>query len=240
MLRDIGAAFTFLSVLPLNIHPKEKPGRIFAYFPLVGLVLGLMLWACFQLPTASEIRAFGVLLLWVAFSGGLHLDGFADSCDGLLATTDPERRLSIMKDPQIGTWGAAGLILLLLGKFVMLSALRIPSVIIVIPVIARSTMTVTAFCYPYARPEGIGGFFREGLGQAQVFAALSLTVLVIVVVSILTNHFYLLGTVAVTALVILIAGRWASAKLGGGLTGDVYGAICEITELSLLLYLVVI
>ena len=118
MWADVRRAFTFLTILPLGWVEGRKAGWAFAAFPLVGLMIGglLALIAYFS-PFKSELTAFLVLLAWVILTGGLHLDGFGDSCDGLLATVDPARRLEIMKDPRAGSWAVIGLVLLLLGKW---------------------------------------------------------------------------------------------------------------------------
>lgn len=239
MIRDLLSAFTFLTILPLRLTPGEKPGRAFGYFPLVGLVIGAMLWAFSQIMFDSPLQALLLLFIWIVMTGGLHLDGFADSCDGLLATVNPERRLAIMKDPQVGTWGAVGLILLLLSKFVMLQDVQ-PLELIAVVVAARLAMVMAAVSFGYARTEGLGGYFRNGLGVGQLLTAVVISALIMAQLAYTHQSINLLLAFVPPIASTYIFGYWASRRLGGGLTGDVYGAICEITELLGLLMFVLV
>jgi adenosylcobinamide-GDP ribazoletransferase len=238
MLNDLHTAFAFLTILPVGMAENSQPGRSFAYFPLVGLVIGGILSATALLVdsrTTPEIQAFAVLLLWVTLTGGLHLDGFADCCDGLLATTNPARRLEIMKDPHTGSWALIGVVVLLLGKWAALQGLA-PVVLIIPPVLGRWGMVLAAWFFPYARSTGVGAYFRTGLGRSQVMAASVMTCLLIVALTVMTRP-ALIFLIALPPLVIYGMGRWAAGRLGGGLTGDVYGALCEVTELVTMLVL---
>jgi adenosylcobinamide-GDP ribazoletransferase len=230
MLTDLRAAFALLTVLPLAYPEERKPGYAFAYFPLVGLAIGLVLWLVALLPwPTGEVRAFALLLIWVISTGGLHLDGFGDACDGLLATTTPARRLEIMKDPRSGSWAVIGLILLSLGKWVLLGDLP-AAWLIAPPVVARWSMVLAAYGFSYARPAGMGGFFREGLGLRQVSGATATTVILLLACAWLID-LRLLALLALPVITVYAVGSWAAQRLGGGLTGDLYGAICELTEL---------
>ncbi len=232
MLADLLAAFAFLTIIPIRIASSEQPGRIFAYFPFVGLVIGaaVSLVASFQF-LSRDVTAFLALAIWAALTGGLHLDGFGDSCDGLLAMTTPERRLEIMKDPRAGAYAVAGLALLLLGKWVALREIA-PLLLVLPPVMGRWAMGLAAYFYPYARASGVGAHFREGLGRAQIVAATAFTGIIVALLG-----WPLLLIVLVAPITVIVVGRWAAARLGGGLTGDVYGALCELTELLCLVAL---
>jgi len=238
MLDDIRIAFAFLTIFPVGQSQTDMPGRSFAYYPLVGLVIGLILagtgFVLFHY-LQPELVVFLVLLLWVILTGGLHLDGFGDSCDGLLATVEPDRRLEIMKDPRTGSWAVIGLILLLLGKWILLSTLPI-ALWIAVPVVGRLTMVIAAYAFPYARESGVGTYFRHGLGQLQVVIAIVLTIMVILIIGRIFDMvvFWLLTVAPFTA---LLGGQWATKRLGGGITGDVYGALCELAEIVSLLVL---
>lgn len=233
MITDLIRAFAFLTILPVPQTAEGRPGRAFAYFPLVGLVIGLAVFATASIQfLPGDITAFLTLIVWVILTGGLHLDGFADSCDGLLATTSPERRLEVMKDPRAGSWAVIGIALLLLGKYVALRHVT-PVSLILPPVLGRWGMVLAAYAFPYARTSGLGTYFRDGLGRTQVIAA---TTIILMVGVIYGWPLFLL--VVVPPILIAILGRWASRRLGGGLTGDVYGALCELVELVCLLVLI--
>jgi adenosylcobinamide-GDP ribazoletransferase len=232
MLKDFLGALGFLTILPGQL-PGKHPGRVFAYFPLIGILIGipLVLISSF-LPLPAELSAFFLLATWVTLTGGLHLDGLADSLDGLLSTTTPEHRLEIMKDPNAGTWAVIGVFLLLLGKWAALAQSLPARVLLLPPAVGRLAAMLAAAIFPYARPEGLGGFFREGLGWIQIAVAILATLAVTAF-----TGWAQFATLAVGIVSALGFSYWASTRLGGGLTGDVYGAVCEVTELACLLSL---
>jgi adenosylcobinamide-GDP ribazoletransferase len=239
MLADVRAAFAFLTILPLRYPEGRAPGAAFAYFPLVGLLIGGALWLVALLPwPTTAVAAFAVLLLWVILTGGLHLDGFGDACDGLLATVSPERRLEIMKDPRTGSWAAVGLVLLLLGKWVLLQTA--PHVSLVAPpVVGRWAMVLAAYSFPHARSAGLGVYFHQGLGRRQLILASLITGVVMVLMGWWFDA-RILTLLSVPLVTVFLLGRWAANRLGGGLTGDVYGAIGEVTELACLAALILV
>ncbi len=198
-----------------------------------GVFIGALLFAvALYSPLHRDLSALLVLICWVVLTGGLHLDGFADSCDGLFASTDPEKRLTIMKDPRVGSWAVIGLILLLLGKWLTIRALD-PELLVLAPVFGRWALVFAACRFPGARAEGSGAYFRQGLGSRQLMLA-SATVLIVVI------HYAAVLLWLMTLVLALAVGHWASKRLGGGITGDVYGAICELTEFACLLAIGVI
>jgi adenosylcobinamide-GDP ribazoletransferase len=245
-MRAFLAALQFLTVLPVpGLHQvrDEDWGRATAYYPLAGLVLGILLagldWGLGKIwprPVASGL----VLATWVALTGALHLDGFVDCCDGLLAAVPRERRLEILRDVHVGAFGVAGLTLLLLLKYLALSALpgaiRLPGLVLV-PVLGRWAMTGAVLLYPYARVgPGLGRKARTGAGRVQLAIA-SGSVLLITCLAWWAG----LGWVAaalpiVAALSMALAAGWIRSRIGG-LTGDAYGAICELVEVTCLLAL---
>src|SRR5438094_4194609 len=99
MVADFMSTLTFLTILSVPWKaPKDRLGRIFGFFPLVGALIGGIVYFIASIQfLPRDLVAFLALLAWVSLTGGLHLDGFADACDGLLATVTPDRRLAIMK-----------------------------------------------------------------------------------------------------------------------------------------------
>ena len=238
---DFGLAWRLLTAVPLPLVPEnfERPaGPSVGYYPLVGLILGLFLAAAYQLLgrlLPPGLAAALLLIFWAGLTGLLHLDGFMDSCDGLLPPRSPERRLEIMKDSRVGAFGVVGAILLLLLKYNALlalpSAAALPA-LITIPSLARWTMTWQLGRYPLVRQEGLSVFFRQGLKPRYLILA---TVVVIILALSLLGW---LGAILliVTWLVAIILARFTLARLGG-LSGDVYGATCEVCEVVLLVIL---
>ena len=230
MISDIRTAFSFLTILPFGPAAWRRPGRSFAYFPLVGLCIGIVLAAiAAALPLDQGLSAFIVLLAWVIVTGGLHLDGFGDCCDGLLTSASPEHRRRIMKDPRAGVWAVAGLILLLLGKWLAIRSLA-PELLILPPVLGRWAMVVAARHIPAVSGSGLGAQFRQGFGWPHVAIATATGVLVAAYADALIMIPLILAFT-------LVFGHWAARRLGGGINGDVYGAICELSELLCLLAL---
>lgn len=243
VLADFALAWRLLTIIPLPFLPTaaDRPaGWAAAYYPLVGLMLGLALAGAGQLFFFSLPPGLAAALLlaqWAGLTGLLHLDGFMDSCDGLLPPRDPARRLEIMKDSRVGAFGVVGVILLLLIKFNALAALppayRMPA-LIVIPALARWAMTWAMARYPLARREGTSVFFSAGLGWRQVIAA----ALIAGAAALILMNWWGVVMLVLTWLVMTGIARLAMTRIAG-LTGDVYGTICEVTETVLLAVVVV-
>jgi adenosylcobinamide-GDP ribazoletransferase len=216
--------------------PVEALAGAQAFYPLVGLLLGGMLvgldWALREALPPGVVAAMLVVAL-AAATRALHLDGLADTFDGLLGGHARERRLAIMHDPRVGSFGATALALVLLLKWSAIAGLsgaeRWPALLLA-PMLARSAMVVTAAAFPYARPEGLGtGYRRAARGPALVVALGSAAAVSVLVLG--PGGGALLG---VTTLVALGTGVWA-LRLVGGVTGDIYGAVCELAETLALL-----
>lgn len=212
------------------------------YFPLVGLILGLILAATGLVLNhfvPAVARAGFLLTLEVFLSGGLHLDGFIDTMDGLLSGRERERVLEIMKDSHVGAHGVTAVITLLLLKFSLLfslpparlwlGGLPLSPFLLLMPVLSRWAMVPALTCFPYARREGLGSLFGAGQGRR----ALILATLGTVVLSWLALGY---GGLILMALVALAVWWWCRYLKGvlGGLTGDTYGALAELTEVLVL------
>jgi adenosylcobinamide-GDP ribazoletransferase len=237
---ELRQALLFLTVLPLSAPPTVQTrelGRSMAYFPLIGLGLGLLLAGANYLlgfffpPTVGALL---VLLLLIFATGALHLDGVADTADGMYGIRDRAARLRIMKDSRVGAMGVVALLCLLLLKVVTLTAippaLRWP-VLIVLPVVGRWMMVALAVLAPYARSEGgTGSVFVEGVGRRELFLA------TLILAAVLIGFFKLWGLTFLAALILIVIAleRYFKARLGG-VTGDILGAVCEWSEAFFLL-----
>lgn len=229
-MNDFLTALTLLTIIPAR-YREPITARAYAWFPFVGLLLGASLVAAqFLLRVVSPnwVASALLLALWVTLSGALHLDGFADACDALFAATTRERRLEILRDVHLGTFGTVGLILLLIVKFAALASAPSSAPILLAPVLGRWAM-VFAATFPLARSNGMAAMFRAGLARRIVFSATIFTALVCAFFSMRGS----LALVVALAVAFLIA-RLAQNRLGG-LTGDIYGMICESVEVAVLL-----
>jgi adenosylcobinamide-GDP ribazoletransferase len=222
-------------VLPVGSQqpaPSAHLGR--AWFPAVGLVLGAAAAGAFWLvaavisPQVGAVAALGVLAL---LTGALHLDGLADTADGLLGGDTPERRLEIMRDSRVGSFAVVAVALVLLGDWAALSGmapLRALAGLLAGGAMARLAVVCLLAWMPYARPLGLGSAAQGGrtladLAVAGVTAALP--------IALDWRH----GLLA-AALVALSAGGLAALARArvGGVTGDLYGAVIEVGQLAAL------
>lgn len=192
-MRSFLVALAFLTIIPVRFRvlPDESTvARSRFWFPIVGLLLGLLLggWTLTVSQFASPmIGAFLVLTVWVLITGALHLDGFCDLCDGLFGGSTPEDRLRIMKEPTRGTFAMAGCVLLLLGKFVaideLLTSKRIPDLaawaVCAAIVVSRCLLLTVAAGAHYPRNEGTGRIIVEATRsrEAVLFSLLGAIVL---------------------------------------------------------------
>jgi adenosylcobinamide-GDP ribazoletransferase len=210
----------------------------------VGLLLGAILvvldWGLRWLFPEGVAAAL-LLVAWVALTGALHLDGFIDCCDGLLAPVSRERRLEILRDVHAGAFGIVGVVLLLLTKYATLVALpegiRLPALLFV-PTLARWCMTGAVLLYPYARSgSGLGQKAKTGAGRSQLAIATITALLACALAGLAGLGWTALLLLVLTAIASFLVAHWIQSRLGG-LTGDAYGAICELAETVSLLILV--
>lgn len=215
----------------------EDIGRAAAWFPCVGLVVGGVTaggYILFLRLFPPLLAAALAVLLWVVLTGGLHLDGLADCCDGMLAAVSVERRIEIMHDPRLGPFGGVGLILVLLLKTTALVALaplapRVMLVVLVLAAVLGRWMVLPLGLQPAVRSSGLGAAFVAGLKPGALILA-ALLPLILAAAG---------GWRGGTALLIVHLAGFGMGCLArnrlGGLTGDVYGMVIELAELCVLL-----
>lgn len=228
-------ALQFLSSLPVSLPGMPEPrelGRSLLFYPLVGLLFGLLLWLASLLlqGTPAPLHAALLLTVWVLLSGALHLDGLADSADAWLGGFgDRERTLQIMKDPRSGPIAVVTLVLVLLLKFCALWVLveqGIGAQLLLAPLIGRAAMLGLFLCTPYVRPGGLGQALAEHLPRRAVGWVLLGSGLFCLVLG---------GWVVVLALAMFAWLRHLICRRLGGTTGDTAGALLELLELAVIL-----
>ena len=231
------AAFQFLTTMPALIRRAFTPdelGRSTGFYPVVGLVLGCLLFGLeggLRLLLPPEVSAALVLLTWLMVTRALHFDGFLDICDGLFGGYTPERRLEIMRDSRVGAFGVAGGAILLLLKYsAILTLSHRTAGFILAPTIARWGMVIAIVAFPYARQTGLGRHMKDRARWPQVILATIITAPVVLL-------FGGLGGILawVFAIMILFGTIWYIMRQIPGLTGDAYGALCEILEVVVLI-----
>jgi adenosylcobinamide-GDP ribazoletransferase len=214
---------------------------------LIGIGLAGLDWVLRPI-LALPVRDVALLVAAALVTGLLHLDGFVDCCDALLGTRSVEQRLEILKDSRVGAYGAVGVSLLLIARFAALGdlggtgPLRVLA-LVAAPVLGRWGIVYAVTRFPYARQQGLGTLFQRRLSSliAATGMALALLALITGVATLLMGSRGLFETalllvlLSTVAFLVTVGGCiWASWRLGGGLTGDVYGAVNELVEVAVL------
>lgn len=232
-MRGFLIALTFLSRIPIPA-PKDVTEREFKqsqqYYPFVGLLIGCLLYgagfvANFFYPPLITGAILLACEIWL--TGGIHLDGFMDSMDGLLSARTPERMLEIMKDSRVGAHSAITLAALLILKFSLFTSLTPNNlkVLIIIPMLSRWAFLIGIKGFPYARAEGLGQGFHE---NSRWLVFIIEGVVALILATWICGYAGILASAA--ALIFAALFSWRVAKILGGLTGDIYGATIELTE----------
>ncbi len=232
-MRSLLFALGFLTSIPVRTPAPQAGdlGRAAIWFPFVGAIIGAVLVVMQLILTrffAPLLAGALIVVVWIAVTGGLHLDGLADCGDGLLAATSRERRLEIMRDPRLGTFGGMVLVMHLLIKTLAVASLTAPIALLLAPALARWLMLFVAR-QPAARPGGLGAAFSAGLPQASWVGA-AIIPLLLSVPGLPRSILAVIAAMLVTWGVI----RLTRSRLGG-VTGDVFGMTIEVVEVVVLL-----
>lgn len=228
----VGLQFlTRIRIVRQTVWTAEDFGRSTRFFPLVGLVLGicyaLAAWILVSVLGMRVLTAALLLILPLLLTGGLHADGFMDTADGVFSGRERERKLEIMKDSRVGSFGVVAFVLLMFLQFALLLDMSPPllvSVFFVMPIIGRMAMVLAVSCFPYARADGMGKTFADMADRRTVALAAVTTSVLVIPIGLLATLALVLGIVFA-----LLFCRWMTAILGG-VTGDVYGAATVLTE----------
>ena len=242
MLRALHVALTFLTTLPvppITAWREDDARRSVRAYPLVGLILGAVLWGVWGLLSAfpeltfpGSVRGALLLGLGLLLTGALHLDGFCDVADAAFSSALPERRREILKDPHSGAFALAAGGTLLVLKAAALGSLAQPAALLVVPLLSRTLVVLPLAFGPVhassrlgrdTRTELPGALFPLGLGA-------TLTAVLGALTAQLTT-FLLLSAAAL--LTVTLLSWWLSRRLGG-LGGDAYGAAIEASEAVML------
>jgi adenosylcobinamide-GDP ribazoletransferase len=228
----VRTALAFLTRLPVPAGPDPRLDRAAAWFPVVGLVVGGIAAGVRALadqvlpPAPATLLAVAAAIL---VTGGLHEDGLADVADGLGAHTSRERRLEILKDPRVGTFGALALILavgLVVTTVASLGTEHAARTLIAAHVLARWAILPISRALPPARPGGAGALLR-------VTTPVLIVATVLAVAAALVAATPGPGAAALAAAAVAVVAAGVALRRGlGGVTGDGYGATAKLAELA--------
>ncbi|MDH5762495.1 MAG: adenosylcobinamide-GDP ribazoletransferase [Nitrospinota bacterium] len=236
-MRNFVSALSFLTTIPLGKLSGKPAGASILYFPLIGLLIGGLLAGVDRLGSLflfEELRILVDVAFLVIITGGLHLDGLADSADGLYFHHDKEKVFKIMKDPRIGVMGVLALMFCLGFKVVGIGALDARSCwvwFVVAPALARSAQVVGLVFITDARETGGVGqtLYQKGKYQYLIFCLIPLALPFLVSVPV--------GLIVGAAFVIIIACFFVFIRTRlGGMTGDTFGALTETVETWFLVF----
>jgi adenosylcobinamide-GDP ribazoletransferase len=246
-LSHLTASVVFYTVIPLT-YVNGLDFRGVAHFaPLVGLMIGGILGLCdgvmnyLGMPILT--RSALVVGVWIAITGGLHLDGAMDSADGL-AVGDPERRLQVMTDSATGAFGAMTAIAIVLLKTTALTDISENRWLVLMAACGwgRWGQQLAIARYPYLKPTGKGAFHKQAIrSYKDLLPGLVLLFSLSGSLWLVNRKGLFLGLVMILAgsAIATLSGAWFNHKLGGH-TGDTYGAVVEWTEALFLCVLTVL
>lgn len=240
-MKSLLAAVQFLTVIPIRVRLENNAfERSTLWFPAVGLMIGALTVLADsllqQLGFAGLLLAILTIAFLAAITGGLHLDGLADTADGFLSARPRERALEIMRDSRIGTMGVLALIFVLSIKVAALDELSVFlrwKALLFAPFAARCMQVVTMRLLPYARSQ-TGGlastFLHKNLGLSAMISVASVVIVSPLLFEIKTGLINLI----VVSVSTVICCLWSQKRIGG-FTGDTLGATSEIIEMMTLL-----
>ncbi|MBQ1501024.1 MAG: adenosylcobinamide-GDP ribazoletransferase [Firmicutes bacterium] len=247
LLRSIAMSFAMFSRIPMPRQDWNKANMryLLAALPLVGVVCGALLWGwavlCRLADLGPLLRGAGFVLLPLLLTGGVHLDGLADTADALASHAEPEKKRAILKDPHTGAfaiiavaayliWMTAAYAELSIGKDILLIAL--------IPVCSRALAAILSLALPAGGSEGLLATFRGAADKTAALVILALFLAAAVAVMLLYSP--LKGGVLAAAIALAAGYAGATAKKQfGGMSGDIAGFSIEMTELIMLTALLI-
>jgi adenosylcobinamide-GDP ribazoletransferase len=232
--RGLLGAIQFLTRIPVGPGEYKLEDTV-VWLPIVGVMLGALLVAAdlalAWLGAPSLLSATLLVIALLALTGALHADGLMDTCDAVFGHAPPERRLEIMRDPRAGTFGVVGLMCVFALKVASLDGLPAslrPGLLLLAPVLGRWSIVFLATVFPYGRAAGLGAPLKTAATPGALFLA---SLLPLIACALVGPVGALAGALAVATAYVL--GRWLM-RLLPGLTGDCYGAVCEVVEAAVL------
>jgi len=229
ILKGFALAFSMLSIIPFfKIHDFFKGINGFSamFYPLVGFILGSILWGTHTLltPYLPTVHLSVIIFaLWITMTGALHLDGFSDSIDGLFVSK--ERALEVMKDSHVGGMGMSFTFVFLMLKLSSVIYFEAFYLLPIILMFSRLNATLAIYFFDYIS-SGVSMLIKEELTFKHLLFALFYSL-------VLAYLFSNISLIFLSIIVMFVIAKFFTSRLGG-LNGDIYGLIIEVSELALL------
>jgi adenosylcobinamide-GDP ribazoletransferase len=251
MMRNFINALQFLTIVTVSRKHTIEEGDLaksMVYFPAIGFLIGLFLVyvdkVFFLIALPESLGNLLLVLLSVLITRALHIDGLADTLDGIMGGYSKESRLAIMKDSRLGTAGVLAIVFIVLIKYLCLNNLfnsEKVAALLTAPMLARWSQTIMAYEENYGRSEGmakafVGHLRASGLAYASVLA-ISFAAFVIMREEV--RAVFLIGSLIIGVVLFTLLGRWYVVRKLGGVTGDTIGAVNELNEVLAFLLCVI-
>jgi adenosylcobinamide-GDP ribazoletransferase len=250
MMRGVLLALQFFTIFPINKElnmNRKSVTMMFATLPWVGGAFGLIIAiACLFLEASPLFLAFAIVLLGIVLSGGLHLDGFADTSDAFFSYRNQDKRHEILADPRIGAFGTMALLFLIMGKIILLAEIITQDGmswqwLVVIPFLARVGMVYYFIITPEAKDIGLAAFFKKQCDHRLLLTVTIISIAIGVGFILIVGGDLLFAVTTLAALFICAhAYKLWTKKHFGGVTGDVSGAFVEGMEVVLWLLIFIL
>lgn len=247
-------AFQFFTIIPINKElplGKKEITMMYCSLPFIGSFIGLFTAATYIVST--DVLGFSplltaVLLVAIGFglTGGLHLDGWADTADAFFSYKKIEKRFEILDDPRLGAFGTMALILLIFIKVAVVYEALIQEknlifLFVMIPLLARASLNICFATLPSGKKEGLGYFFKERLVVKPViiWSVICLITPFLIYIFNMKQLVFPLIALFIISVAIILFRRWAKRNFNG-ITGDLAGAFIEGMEVFLWLLILVL
>lgn len=241
MIKGLIVGLQFLTRLPINIpmdFDAKNIGRSTFFYPLIGMLLGFLAYIPYYFigSYSRAVASFFVVFTMIILTGGLHLDGVSDMIDGFFSSRKKEKILEIMADSRIGAFGVLSLILVVLFKYIIISEFTDSKNLMYALIFSlgngRFTVLNTMAYRQIIKPGGMG----DMIGNSDNRKFIKMGQLLYIVILAAVNVKFLIPLIGAIIFEAVIS-HFSYKKLGG-VTGDIYGAVIELTgDISLLIYL---
>jgi len=244
ILKSLIVCFSMYSIIPMPKVDWDKNSMkyTFCFFPFVGAVIGLVLLLWFWLASFLSLNvmffASVATIIPVIISGGIHMDGYIDTCDAIFSYGDTQKKLEILKDPRTGAFGVIGCVVLLLLQFGVYSQIKEnPKFILIVAIgffLSRCIGGVAVTTMKTAKDSGLAYIFSNNADKNIVKVTLILLIIISFLLIAMLN--VVLAIVIICTLILLVIWfNFFCSKQFGGVTGDLIGFIITLTECCILI-----
>ena len=243
ILKGLAICFSMYSIIPMPkvVWDKDSMKYTFCFFPVIGALIGALLlgwyWLASWLSLSVPLFSAAAIFIPIAISGGIHLDGFIDTCDAVFSYGDREKKLEILKDSRTGAFGVIGCATLFIMQFGLYAQLKETSQYIVIAatgfVVSRCFAALALVFMKPAKTSGLGYVFSNNSGKRIV----TITASVLMAFALIFMAVFSIKLAIVSTLLLILAAVWFHAfctREFGGTTGDLIGFIITIVECLIL------